>query len=269
MARERFLVVVLAVAVAGAGPALGADVLPANRARMYARPSKETWRAVLDTLTELKLKPDTIDRDTQTLVTHAASYGGKTVRAPELPGYVVKAFRLHIFVSPFAEPARVHIGSVSDAGKHGGGSATYYNGGIAEEWFLTALERRLGQPGRPIPAAADARAALARELTGQEPCVPAGPDRMEQPRKIAASVLEVEYPGPATRQGGSGPVVLELNVGEDGAVYGLQVLKSPDPSLQFRESAVGATQLVRYVPARLKGCPVMMSMTYTVNYRLR
>ena len=266
MKHARLLVLVMAPAVAA--PLFAADTLPANRARMYARSSTETWQAVLDTLTELKLKPEKTERDTQMLVTRPAHYGGETVRAPEVPGYVVKGFRLHIFVSPFAEPARVHIGSVSNASKHGGGTATYYNGGIAEQWFLDALDRRLGQAGRPVPKDPAGRAALGRELTGQEACVPAGEDRMEPPRKIAASVLEVEYPGPATRKGGSGLVVLELNVGEDGAVYGIQVLNSPDPSLQFRESAVGATQLVRYVPARLKGCPKMMMMRYTVNYRL-
>ena len=270
MPRGKPCLVLLALALAS--PAFGAETLSSDRARMYARPSKETWQAVLDTLAELKLKAEKIDQEMQVVVTRPVSYAGRTMKPPEVPGYLPEKFRLHLFVSPFAEPARVHLGSISEMRKHQGGTATLYNGGVAEEWFLAALERRLGQGGRPIPAAPEARAQLARELTGQEPCPqqPSG-DRSEiaPPKKIAASQVEVQYPARAKNERSSGPVVLSLNVGEDGAVYGVEVLKLPDPTLQFREAAVGAVSLVRYAPARVKGCPVTMVMSYTVNYKLR
>lgn len=255
-----------------AAPAPADDTLPAYRARMYARPAKDAWQGVLDTLAELRLKPDKIEADTQMVVTRAASYGSGTLKGPEMPGYDPLRFQLHVFVSPYAEPARVHVGSVSHLRKLAGGTSTLYNGGAAEEWFLAALERRLALQGRPIPVDADARARLASELSGQEPCrqeAQAKGEGIEEPRKIKASHVELVYPGPARRERSSGPVVLELNVGEDGAVYGMLILKLPDPELQFRESALGATSLVRYVPARLRGCAVPMIMTYTVNYRLR
>lgn len=260
-------------ALLAAVPAAAQGTLPLDRARMYPLPSRQVWQAALETVAALGMKVDELDAKHQLLITRFRTYGATTVAGPSITGYQPLRFQLHVFVSPFAEPARVHVGSVSELEKlTGGGTRVMYNGRAAEAWFLDALERRLAVAGVAIPVTREQRDDLAKELSGIEPCQPqpdTGGRRVEEPIKIKASVVEVVYPAPALRGRGQGAVVVELDVGEDGAVYGQRLVRTPQDEPQFRGSALGATSLVRYVPTRLLGCRVPMVMTFTVNYRLR
>jgi Gram-negative bacterial TonB protein C-terminal len=85
--------------------------LPYDRARLYALPSRQVWEHLLTLLKELGLQTDDVDRDAQVVITKWQDVDRSTVDGlPDvnLPfPYAARRFQLHIFVSPYAEPARV------------------------------------------------------------------------------------------------------------------------------------------------------------------
>jgi TonB family protein len=257
---------VLALLTATAAPA--ADTLALDRARMYARPSKEVWQAVQETLATLRLKTAGVDAAHQALTTKFRSYGGEGAVAPEIPGYKPIRYQLHVFVSPFAEPARVHVGSLSELQRMRGGTSTMYNGGSPEAWFLDALDRRLGTPGRAIPVDSRAREAQARDMGFERTCPSPGQSGTGAvpPRRIESTDVEILFPGSAAANAHRGTVAVRLTIGEDGAVYGMDVQGDTAPDQQFRQSALGALSLWRWVPAQSDGCAAPTVFTYSVSY---
>lgn len=134
-------------------PAAAQDTLALDRARMYLQPAAQVWQAALDTLAALKLKTDEVDTAHQFVVTKFRAYGGSSVAGPDIPGYRPYRFQLHVLVSPFAEPARVHVASVSELQKiMAGGTSTMYAGGAAENWFLKAVVVRQFRSGTTAPS---------------------------------------------------------------------------------------------------------------------
>ena len=74
------------------------------------------------------------------------------------------------------------------------------------------------------------------------------------------------YPEDAKRDKVEGPVVLEIRVGEDGAVSAARVKSG---HRRLGEAAVAAVRQWRYEPILgPEGKPVEVSMTITVNFRL-
>jgi hypothetical protein len=173
---------------------------------------------VLDTLTELKLKPDKIDAPMQTVVTRAASYGGRTVKPPDVPGYVPQ----NLPTTPVRVAVRgagVHLGSISEMRKNEGGSATLYNGGVAEEWFLGRWSGAWERGDGPFPRRGRSPPARSRPQYPNGP----GPGREEE----RARRPEPEGGGGRRRLRHRGP-------------------QTPDQTLQFRSPP--------WVPARWCAC---------------
>jgi hypothetical protein len=263
------------------GPDAAADSIPASRARMYAVDSAKAWAAARALVAELGLKADKTAAAEQFLATKWAPFRSK--QRPDLAvfstpsGLESEDFQLHVFVSPFAEPARVYLGSVVQfTGRpRPDGPVQHsvaYSSGQVEDWFFAQLERKLGEAGRPIPTALGARGELARTLLGDRagPCLsPSRPKGdLAPPEKIKESVVEVVYP-PAEREAWhQALVVTQSTVSEDGGVFGERILGEAPPP-QFQVSVLGAVSLLRYRPTRLGACPAPAITTYTVNYKLR
>ena len=74
------------------------------------------------------------------------------------------------------------------------------------------------------------------------------------------------YPEEARKNGIQGVVKLSAVVDEKGLVSKVEPVESPDPSLA--QAAVDAVKRWTYKPATLKGKPVKVIMTVTVNFRL-
>lgn len=79
--------------------------------------------------------------------------------------------------------------------------------------------------------------------------------------------VEPIYPPAALKARLTGPVVLQVLLGKDGAVREVTVLRPG--SLGMTESAVAAVRQWRYEPALLNGRPVEALMTVTVTFTLR
>lgn len=250
----------------GTLPVAAQDALPLDRGRMYPQPSGQVWQAARDTLTQLGMKTDDLDAEHQLVITKFRAYGDSTVPGPGIPGYRPYRFQLHVFVSPYAEPARVHVGSVSELTRMAGGTSTMYAGGDAERWFLDALDRRLGTPGRAIPVDAEQRKRMAAEMGGQPCALREGP--FEKPEIIKTSEMKLIYPPVAAANAQKGVVVLQFQIGEDGGAYGTTVAADSNPDQQFRSSALGMASVLRWVPARKGGCPVPIAFRYTMDFSL-
>ncbi|MCX6544371.1 MAG: hypothetical protein NTV05_08145 [Acidobacteria bacterium] len=91
---------------------------PASEKRMFDIRSRQAWDAVQRRLVEIGFSSDKTDRANQVVLTKWRDVGDKGMEwlvAPALPQtYVTKRIRFEVFVSPFAEPARVHVGSIME-----------------------------------------------------------------------------------------------------------------------------------------------------------
>ena len=77
--------------------------------------------------------------------------------------------------------------------------------------------------------------------------------------------MEPVYPPVARAAAVQGVVILELTIGEDGAVSDARVLRSI-PLLD--QAALDAVRQWRYEPTLLNGVPTRAIMTATVNFTL-
>jgi TonB family protein len=77
--------------------------------------------------------------------------------------------------------------------------------------------------------------------------------------------VEPAYPQTARAAGVQGVVILELVIGEDGAVSTARVLRSIPP---LDQAALDAVRQWRYEPTLLNGVPTRTVMTATVNFSL-
>lgn len=240
--------------------------------------SRAAWDLVQTRLKELGLSADKTDRANQVVVTKWTDIGAKGVEwlpAPELPvPYFAKRVRFEVFVSPFAEPARVSVGSLTEAAKvrSPAVTATVYNLANVNRPLMGQLAKALGGTGQAIPVDVGERRKLALSILGDEAddCLRGGPPdksaTITPPRKIPLSVFDVLYPAPALDEGKQGTVQVGFTILEDGAVASVHVL-GPPIGHQLEASALGAASLLLYSPTRLGRCPSSATMTYTVRYR--
>jgi TonB family protein len=87
---------------------------------------------------------------------------------------------------------------------------------------------------------------------------------IREPRKVKD--FKPQYPVLAKSEGIQGPVVLECVLSPEGKVTDIAVLYGPDKRLA--EAAVRAVRRWEYTPTLLRGQPVPVIMTITVNFRL-
>ncbi len=204
-------------------------------------------------------------------------------------------FQLHVFVSPFVEPAHVHIGSIVEYRFEGRedtvfGTRVVYNAGAVESWFFRKLEERLGVAGQAIPADPDHEVALSARLLGDnvDACTKTHDEirggyegKLKPPKKLFH--IQPLYPGNAKHEWREALVVMEVLILRDGSAVNIETksitvadeegsataLKFPDRSEVFRYAAEGAVSLWRYKPVFLRDCPVHCVMTVTVDFFLK
>ncbi len=124
-------------------------------------------------------------------------------------------------------------------------------------------------PNRTLPNATSADKAPAHTLA------PAGtastaPDRaVYLPPAVATADLthrvEPEYPADALQQQIQGAVVLQVDIGANGAVDDARVVSGP---AQLGPASVAAVKQWRFKPHRVNGQPVGVETTITLNFRL-
>jgi hypothetical protein len=237
---------------------------------------------VQDRLKDLGLGADKKDAKNQLLLTNWGEFGSRRLEWLSRPSmwreYAPERVRFEVFVSPFVEPARLYVGSVTQVrqvmGK--GAQALLYNDPAVNAALVAELAKALGHDGFEIPSSREERVKLAASIFKGQPdecavqadACKVSSAQVEKPRMLPLSQFEVVFPEAAARERVEAPVVVQLDVSEDGAVVGGQVLGTPRGH-QLDASAAGATSLLVFSPLRLCGCPAPHMTVYTINYRLR
>ncbi|HUR32542.1 MAG TPA: TonB family protein [Vicinamibacterales bacterium] len=244
-------------------------------ARMYPGSSRDMWTVVNTLAHTAGLEIDTRDDGHQLLITKwikvddraRRTFGGLagTNRQP-------RRIRLTMYVSPFVEPARVHLGSMVEVREQGpgGGDFRFYNVAELQQWFFGALDRMAGV-GTPLPISAVHRRRLARSLVqtlGVDPCFE---DDLRLNAGSGTRPLETVFKEqpiyPAAKYRSQGEMTFETRVLEDGVVVPISVV-GPAPAEDLRRAAVGAMGLWRMVPLSIDGCAVPASMPMHASFRL-
>jgi hypothetical protein len=254
---------------------------PHTRGRLFDVPSQKAWDRVRDRLTELGLGTDKKDGKNQLLLTQWGDFGDSRLEWLPRPqawrDYAPERVRFEVFVSPFVEPARLYVGSVTQVRQVGrGAQAILYNDPTVNAALLSELAKTLGQQGFEIPPAREERVKLAASVLKGRPddcavqaeACKVTSAKVEKPQMLPLSQFDVVFPEAAARERVEAPVVVQLDVSEDGAVVGGQVLGTPRGH-QLDASAAGATSLLVFSPLRLCGCPAPHMTVYTINYQLR
>ena len=255
---------------------------PHKEGRVFGMSSKDAWRRVQDRLKELGLEAEETDGENRLLLTKPVYFGDRRFEwlpRPKLSQqYAAVRTRFEVFVSPFVEPARLYVGSVTELHQLKGkrSQAILYNDPTVNTALLRQLAKALGQDGFPIPSSDEERRKLAASMLDGKPdeCArraescKAASGQVQKPEKLPLSEFEIPYPEQAARERVEAPVVVELDVSEDGAVIGGRLQGSP-VGRQLAPSAAGATSLLVFSPLRLCGCPAPHVTVYTINYRVR
>ena len=237
--------------------------LPYSHSRMYRQSPEVVWREAQEVVAALGRAEEATDSESQILATEwarfdAADFGLPAEESAGSGQAIPQEFQLHVFVSPFVEPARVHVGSISL-----GPNNVQYNLGVAEEWFFRALEARLEENGQAIPRDPDLHRQAAASLLGTaESCVQSPDDHVSAPSSLTAST-------PIARQGTNAVVTLEVVISLDGAVTSSRVVEvvGLDPDGMVVAAAAGAMSLWRYRPALSADCPIPFTGTASLILR--
>jgi Gram-negative bacterial TonB protein C-terminal len=279
---------VLAISIAAipfltshANRAQASTAWPHSEGRVFDMSSEDAWHRVQDRLKALGLEAEKTDGKNRLLLTKPVYFGDRRsewLARPKLSQQFASVrTRFEVFVSPFVEPARLYVGSVTELHQTTGkaSQAILYNDPTVNTALLRQLAKGLRQDGFPIPASREERQKLTASLLKGRPdeCVRriescrVSSSRLDKPEKLALSEFEVVFPEQAAREKVEAPVVVQLDVSEDGAVVGGQVLGSRRGD-QLEVSAAGATSLLVFSPLRLCGCPAPHMTVYTIDYRL-
>jgi hypothetical protein len=254
---------------------------PHNEGRLFGVASREAWDRVQDRLRDLGLGAEQKDGKNQLLLTKWGEFRDDHLRWLPRPKiqqeYAPERVRFEVFVSPFVEPARLYVGSVTQVRevKGRGLQAVLYNDPTVNTALLAELAKALGQEGFGIPSSREERQKLVTSLLKGQPdecaqqvdACKVSSGKVEKPQMLPLSQFQVIFPESAAREKVEAPVVVQLDVSEDGAVLGGQVLGTPRGH-QLDTSAAGATSLLVFSPLRLCGCPAPHMTVYTIDYRL-
>lgn len=247
--------------------------LPYSSARAYGQSSATVWNAVQDVADAWELKTITNDESSQVLVSRwkrFSDFEGSPFfqSVPTLPvggaQSVPVEFQLHVFVSPFVEPARVHVATVLrtelDETEY-----VHHDVGFVGAEFLREVATRLGAPG--VTIAVD-------RVTGSRPCVAAGdrasPTAGSVDLALVRRLTDFEFFYPASQS--EALVLLEVTIGFDGTVVASRVVSVNGPQLVepnvFAQAAENIVSLWRYRPAERDGCPVSVTATVALSFGL-
>ena len=173
-------------------------------------------------------------------------------------------FQLHLFVSPFVEPARVHVNSVVKV-QHG--QDQYVQNGVefvGSEFFL-GLEEQLGSTGTSL------QPALQAAVADTPPC-DTNPGAGAEPATIDVShvqrLADVGLLLPSLPSGAL--AVFDITIGFDGSVAAPRVVSVHGPELVDPGLVAGIAQgivsLWRYRPAVQGECPVSVPATVAMSF---
>jgi TonB family protein len=230
---------------------------------MFDVGSRDAWALVQGRLRALGLEVDEVDRKNQVVRTKWRHFlRGGWLPEPQVPvRYLADRIRFLVFVSPFAEPARVYVGSQMELkNKEVRGARGFsYNVPSANRALMEEIDAAFAAASLPKYAPSDA-----------DPCRQAkgtGPGQITRPEKIPLSEFEVLFPRPAVKGGVDGRVVLELRFREDGGVSDSRVV-SPPVGEQLEAAAQGAASLLLFSPYKVDDCPAEFVVNQEVRFRL-
>ena len=254
-------------------------LLPAHLASMYAVPHAAAWQALLDVVTEAKLGIDERREAQGLLITKSVEVSRDRfgVGPPDLPVPFDKAaVQFYVFVSPFAEPARVYVGSLvigsSKAQVHDAPEASLvvYNSWALGTWLLARITQRLNVPAQLIPQTVDRRNALAQSLL---PYV----DACLKPNRAHTGVvkdpvpiyrMDPVYPEDQLALRNTATVDVDGMVDEDGAFVPLRVRSDTPVSPTIEGAALAAAELWRFRPFQDGNCAAAGQITVELSFRL-
>jgi len=117
------------------------------------------------------------------------------------------------------------------------------------------------EQGAPVPAVSAPAPAALREIERQ-----AAPEGESRPPRVVRQVVP-SYPPMARSQGVKGTVVVQVTVGLDGSVEGVEVVKTPSPLLN--QAAQEAARKMKFEPALSNGEPVRARLSVPFNFGLK
>ncbi len=239
--------------------------LPYHWARLYEKMSAEAWEAAKAVLVQLQLEPEA--RDDQ-----AQAFRSKLMLVPKkwsLPdvGTRIDKVQLQVFVSPYVEPAHVHVRVLvlTDTRR----TMQYEALG---NWVFALLEAQLGQKGRPMPAGWAKRSRLAREMrsAGADSTCPAEitGDITQWAKPVEQFQGRLYYPQGAIARGANDRVDIEAVLLEDGATIPRDAHSSRTTYAdQFIAAAVQWAVFRIYEPTRVGSCAVPIVGMLTTSWR--
>ncbi len=255
---------------------------------MYSKPSGEVWMRVLALFREVGLAIEDKDETGGVVISDWYLFPGNRssglLSPPVRKGYRPERFKLHVFVSPSAGPARVYVGSVTQARQLARSlTAEFYNARTPERWFLESLGRKLGERGEWIPDDGGERRRLALKLRPdleQDPCMrspdesgPSAPAKengeVQAPVLVPVSKVEPAYPYHKARRGEGTQLVFQAVIREDGFIEQIKLLSPARAEEEFLVAARGALSFWRYRPAMRDGCPVSVYLAIRVDFHGR
>lgn len=254
---------------------------PRSLARLYPQSSAAVYRELEALVKALGLPLEVSDDEAQVLVTADVPLADLPPGFPELDNVGTADWRyvqLHLFVSPWVEPARVQCNARLSRIAGDYVTAAIYSEGTAESWLLDRLDERLDTYGRDVPLNPARRVALSEELAAPAASSPQPFGRVLAPgdpafedvspaRLIAATRFPAVDPTRPRPRASAHSVQLEAVIHEDGVVSIASVLSSPtDGSPQLVTAAAQAARLWRFRPARLEGRPVAVATTLTIDF---
>ena len=259
--------VAISVQPVGAGQLVS---LPYSKARAYRQSSQMVWETVREVADAWGLKAETQDGSSRILVSEwkrFSDFDGSPF-LQSLPTLSVDGaqlipveFQLHVFVSPFVEPARVHVATVLRTELD---QNQYVHHGVAfpANEFFRELEAQLGATGVTIPVASPSESnpclaarGIASETTGAIDLTP------------VRGLADVEVYHPAVQA--EALVLLEVTIGFDGSVVASRVVSvngADDHSEVFAQAAENIASLWRYRPAERDNCPVSVVATVAMSF---
>jgi TonB family protein len=255
-----------------------------NQGRMYSVSASVAWTKLLEWLARTGIKTKKVDAAHQLVFTKLVNVRGGPLPFPATigDGYVPRRFQIQVFVSPYAEPARVYVASLIEADRQigpGGEEWIVYNSPVPSTWLLEEFSKYLGDPGHAMPDTATARAALAGVLRkdGAAPCAP-----NLAAKSATAPVRFFELPPvyPARLLAGrrTAEVRYEFFVEEDGSAVFSRFQDAPAISpdfaatpedQQFLDAARAILAFWRFEPSRVNGCPAVTAACAVVTFTLK
>jgi TonB family protein len=257
-----------------------------NQGRMYSVSASVAWKKLLEWLARTGIKTKKVDAAHQLVFTKLVNVRGGPLAFPATigDGCVPRRFQIQVFVSPYAEPARVYVASLIEADRRiGPGTEEWiaYNSPVPSTWLLEEFSKYLGDPGRAMPVTTTARAALADQLRTDASAPMCTPSRAAGRVKSPVRFFELPpvYPARLHAAGRSGQVRYEFFIEEDGSAVFSRFLDSPEipPALAaatpedqpFLDAARAILTFWRFEPTRVDGCPVVTVANADVNFTLK